>query len=90
MGEDSYPSIDMVLKMIKPFAREMVVTNASNICAKGLGNPIFGNVMAIGVALSKGMLPLKKASIIKAIKSTVPKGIDKNMKAFEWGLALKG
>jgi len=89
LGQESYPSLKQIQGMIAPFAKKIIVTDASNICKDKLGNPIFGNVMAIGMALGQGMLPLSRGSVIKAIKNTVPRGIEKNMKAFGWGLEFR-
>ena len=81
-----YPSMESLKKMINPFAKKIIVTDASNICAKKFGSPIYGNTMCLGIAISAGMLPLKKESILKAIKATVPRGLEKNKKAFDLGL----
>jgi len=86
MGNETYPSIKKIKNMIQPFAKRLVLTESSNLCKEKLGNPIFGNVMAIGVAFGQGLLPISKASIIKAIKNTVPRGLEQNMQAFKWGL----
>ncbi len=86
---ETYPSNESVKRMLEPFAKKMVFVDASNICREKFGNPIYGNVMAIGVALSAGMLPIKKQSLIKAIKSTVPRGLEKNMAAFKMGLEFR-
>ena len=85
-----YPSNDNILKMIEPFAKKHVFVDASNICEKKFGDPIFGNVMAIGVAVAKGMLPLSEKSIKEAIKRTVRRGFEKNMEALKMGLDFKG
>jgi len=81
-----YPSINIIRKLVEPFAKRIIVADASTRTAKELGNPVFGNVMCLGIALSQGMLPLKKSSVMQAMKATVPRGIDKNVKAFRMGL----
>lgn len=86
-----YPSNEEIMRMIEPFSRKSVFVDASNICEEKLGNPIFGNVMAIGVALSSGLLPLSRESVLEAIKATVPpKAIKENLSAFEMGLGYRG
>lgn len=86
----TYPSNEEIKKMIAPFAKKSIFVDASNICEKKFGNPIYGNVMAIGVALSSGTLLLSKKAVIQAIKETVPgKTIKENMAAFEMGLKFK-
>jgi len=81
-----YPSISSIRKMVEPFAKNIIIADASTIAAKELGNPVFGNVMCLGIAVSRGILPLKKSSVLEAMKATVPRGIDKNVKAFRMGL----
>ncbi len=85
-----YPSNEKIKGMIEPFARKCIFVDASNICKKKFGNPIFGNVMALGVAISEGMLPLSEKSILEALKKTVPRGFEKNMEAFRMGMDFKG
>jgi indolepyruvate ferredoxin oxidoreductase beta subunit len=87
----TYPSNEEIMKMIEPFSKKTIFVDASNICEEKFGNPIFGNVMAIGVSLSSGMLPLSKKCVLDAIKSTVPpKAIKENLSAFDLGLNYKG
>jgi indolepyruvate ferredoxin oxidoreductase beta subunit len=86
-----YPSNEEIRKMITPFAKKSIFVDASNICREKFGNPIYGNVMAIGVALSSGMLPLSKKSVLESIKGTVPRrALKENGAAFELGLKFKG
>lgn len=87
---ERYPSSEEVMKMIQPFAKKLILVDASNICDEKLGNPIFGNVMCIGVAIANGMLHLKKKSVIEAIKNSVKRGHKENMEAFRMGLDFRG
>ncbi len=87
---EKYPSDRKIESMLKPFAKKYVFVDASNICEEKFGDPIYGNVMAVGVALSNGMLPLGRKSIIHAIKRTVRRGLDENLEAFRMGLEFKG
>ncbi len=85
-----YPSNKEIEKMIAPFSKKTIMVDASNICEEKFGNPIFGNVMTIGVAVSSGMLHLKKKSVMEAIKASVPRyAIKDNQTAFEMGLKFK-
>lgn len=87
--KEKYPSVDEVKRMIAPFAKSMTVVDASNITDEKLGSMIYGNVMTLGVAHAKGVLPLSKKSLVRGIKETIPRGLDKNLKAFEMGLKYK-
>lgn len=84
-----YPSNKEIEKMIEPFAKKLIMVDASNICNEKLGNPIFGNVMCIGVALANNMLPISQKYILKALKDVVPRGLKKNLKAFKMGLEFR-
>ncbi len=86
MLREKYPSLDRVRGMIAPFAKKAVFVDASNICSGKLGDPIYGNSMAIGVAISQGLLPLKEKSIVQAIKQTAGKYAAKDLQAFRMGL----
>jgi indolepyruvate ferredoxin oxidoreductase beta subunit len=86
----AYPSNDEIRKMIEPFAKKVIMVDASNICNKELGNPIYGNVMCIGVALANKMLPISEKNILESLKEIVPRGLEKNLKAFKMGLEFKG
>ena len=90
MLKEKYPSLGEVRKMIAPFAKKIVFVDASNICSRKLGDPIYGNTMAIGVAVAQGLLPLKRKSLIQAIKQTAGKYAEKNLLAFRMGLEWKG
>lgn len=84
-----YPSMEEIKKMISPFAKKILLVDASNICKEKFGNPIYGNVMAIGAAISAGMLPLKISSVIKSLEQSIPRGLEQNLRALRLGLDFK-
>ena len=83
-----YPDLDKILKKVKPFAKDIHVFDTNNIAKKKFGNVIFGNTILVGIAVGKGLLPLKEESLRESIKITVPRGIEKNLEAFELGLKI--
>ena len=85
--KERYPSTDEVKKIITPFAKKSIFVDASNICTEQYGDPIYGNVMVVGVAIGAGLLPLKQSSVEQSLKVSVPK-LDINMKALRDGLAF--
>ncbi len=89
MLKEKYPSLDKVRGMIAPFAKKAVFVDASNICSGKLGDPIYGNSMAIGVALSQKLLTLKRKSLTEAIKQTAGKYAAKDLQAFRMGLEYR-
>jgi indolepyruvate ferredoxin oxidoreductase beta subunit len=86
---EKYPSLEEVKRLIKPFAKDSIFVGASNICREKLGSPIYGNVMTLGIAHAAGFLPLRKGSLLKAVKNTIPRGLEQNKKAFDLGLKYK-
>lgn len=87
--KERYPSPEEIRNMIAPFAKKAVFVDASNICKEKFGDPIYGNVMAIGVAISSGLLPLKQSSVEKSLRYTAPKYWKQNLKAFRMDLKFR-
>jgi len=87
--KQKYPSIEEVKKMVKPFAKSVTIMDASNITDEKLGGMIYGNVMTLGVAYAKGVLPLSKKSLVRSIKETIPRALKENLKAFEMGIEFE-
>lgn len=72
-----------ILAEIKKFTKNIEVVDASEICQKEFGNEILAGIYLIGYAQNKKMIPLKKESILAAIKKIIPeKHLELNLKAF--------
>lgn len=87
--DQTYPSNEGIKRMIEPFAKRAIMVDASNICNRELGNPIYGNVMCIGVAIANSMLPLSERSILKSLREVVPRDLENNLRAFRMGLTYR-
>jgi len=83
-----YPSMNEIIKRIKPFAKETHVFNASHLGIEKFGSATFGNTILIGIVAGGGLLPLKEDSLREAIRVTAPRDTENNIKAFELGLQL--
>jgi len=83
-----YPDLKKILKKVKPFAKDIHVFDTNNLAKKEFSDVIFGNTILVGIAVGKGLLPLKEESVREAIKITVPRGVEKNLKAFDLGLKI--
>jgi indolepyruvate ferredoxin oxidoreductase len=59
-------------------------TNATELAANLMGNKIFTNIILLGIAFQKGMIPLELGSIHQAIGLNAS-AVDENLIAFEWG-----
>ncbi len=58
--------------------------DASGIAEKLMGDTVFSNVMMLGFAWQKGLLPLSLAALVKAIELNGV-AIERNKEAFGWG-----
>ncbi|VVB66159.1 Indolepyruvate oxidoreductase subunit IorB [Candidatus Gugararchaeum adminiculabundum] len=85
-----YPSEKEVEKMIAPFAKSITIVDASRLTKEKLGSALYGNAMAFGVAIGKGLLPLKRKSLENAMAETIPRDMEKNLQAFKMGLEFRG
>jgi len=83
-----YPSMNEIIKRIKPFAKEIHVFNASHLGIEKFGSAIFGNTILVGAVAGGGLLPLGEDSLREAIRVTAPRDVESNIKAFELGLQL--
>ena len=84
-----YPEIKEIEKRVTPFAKNIYFIPASQMAKKECGDPIFGNTVLLGAAFGRGFLPLKKESLLEAIKISAPRELEKNLAAFEVGLDFK-
>ncbi|MFW5902374.1 MAG: indolepyruvate oxidoreductase subunit beta [archaeon] len=83
-----YPSIEEIKSRIKPFAKSIEVFKSDIIAKKKFGDIIYGNVLLVGAAISSGKLPIDEEVMKKSIEELVPRGKEKNLKAFELGLEM--
>ncbi len=83
-----YPSTEEIKKRVSGFAKEVHVIRASETAKQKFGKKIYGNILMLGYAKAKGLLPISEESIIKAVKETVRYDVDKNIKAFKLGLEM--
>jgi indolepyruvate ferredoxin oxidoreductase beta subunit len=86
LHKQRYPSFKEIGKMVAPFSKKTILIDASNICTRELGHPVYGNVMVLGLCVAQGLLPISAKSFASALKQTFPKRIKKNLEAFKMGL----
>jgi len=73
-----------IKKNLKKFSEKIIFVPATDICQKEFDAGIGAGVYLISLAVFKNLLPLKPASIKKAIKKIVkPKYVNLNLKIFE-------
>ena len=62
--------------------------NISRICEKYLGSKLYANMMMLGFAFQKGLIPVSMHSMAWAIKDTIRTDFRKNLYAFGMGRKL--
>ncbi|RPI59776.1 MAG: FAD-dependent oxidoreductase, partial [Planctomycetaceae bacterium] len=67
---------------------DFLARNISRICEKYLGNKLFANIMMLGFAFQKGLIPVSMHSMAWAIKDTIRTDVRKNLYAFNMGRKL--
>ena len=83
----------LVNDYILPFNNDAVpslegfeIVPASAVCKKEFGNEVVAGIYLLGYAISHGLIPLKKESVLGAIEAVVPsKHLELNIKAFNHG-----
>ncbi len=86
VGRKQYPKLEGVLEKIRGFAKEFYHLNASQIVQKETGDIMLTNTYLLGIAASKNLLPLKRASILKSLLNIVPPEFkSQNRKIFQMG-----
>jgi indolepyruvate ferredoxin oxidoreductase beta subunit len=80
-----YPGLDQIVQKVHLFTEKVVLIDAAQL-AKKAGSSLTQNVVLLGALAGTGMLPVKKESLIEAVRELVPtKHIEINLKAFELG-----
>ncbi|MCD4700083.1 MAG: FAD-dependent oxidoreductase [Phycisphaerae bacterium] len=67
---------------------DFLARNISRICQKYLGSKIYANIMMLGFAFQKGLIPVSMHSMAWAIKDTIRADFRKNLYAFNMGRKL--
>jgi len=73
-----------VIKELEKCSGKVILTPATTISEKELGNSVLAGIYLMNLALFKGIIPLKESSVLKAIERIVPaKYFDLNKRAFD-------
>ena len=83
IGIGTYPSLEEIFGKIEEHAT-LIKIDADEIARKA-GNILTKNVVMLGALYSLNILPIKRDSIIDAIKELLHKYAETNIKAFEMG-----
>jgi len=82
--------VDELEKVIRANTRtdDYLARNISRICEKYLGSKLYANIMMLGFAFQKGLIPVSMHSMAWAIKDTIRTDFRKNLYAFNMGRKL--
>ena len=84
VADEKYPSIESVKKELTGFTKDVIDVNATETAVKETGTSVTANIYMLGIASTRGLIPIKKDVLLEAIKETVPpKYFEMNKKIFE-------
>jgi len=89
MGNDNFDPAKLE-KLIRQYTRseDYLARNISRICEKYLSSKLYANIMMLGFAFQKGLIPVSMHSMAWAIKDTISTDFRKNLYAFNMGRKL--
>ncbi len=88
MGQDDF-SPDQLAEIFRKYTKDYVGADMSQIAERYLGNKVFVNVLLLGVAFQRGLLPLKLEDLIESIRENFSaRAADYNIKALNLGRDL--
>lgn len=71
------------LRDFKKLSQEVILVRATDICQKEFNTDLVAGVFLLALAIQKKLIPLKKKSVLEAIKKVIlPKFVDLNLKTF--------
>lgn len=89
-GQATYPSPEEVREGIGELSARSWFLDATAEAVR-LGSPIYGNIVMLGAAAATGALPVERDDFQAALAANVPAGkVDRNMEAFDAGMAMVG
>lgn len=81
----AYPSMEEIVEKINSFTKNVTIVETEKLATEA-GNILTRNVVLIGALAASGKLPLKKESLIEALRELVPaKHVETNVRAFNLG-----
>ncbi|MCE5326852.1 MAG: glutamate synthase small subunit [Planctomycetaceae bacterium] len=89
MGREDY-DVEQMERTLRECTRDddFMARDISRICEEYLGSKLFANIMMLGFAFQKGLIPVSMHSMAWAIKDTIKTDIRRNLYAFNMGRKL--
>ncbi len=89
-GDQVYPEAKQIVQWIESLTADAKFFDTTHEAAK-LGNPIFGNIMAVGALAATGDLPMSLKVFKDIISKKIPADkVEVNLKAYQIGRSLIG
>jgi len=89
-GDQVYPEAKQIVQWIETLTADAKFFDTTQEAAK-LGNPIFGNIMAVGALAATGDLPMSLKVFKDIISKKIPADkVEVNLKAYQIGRSLIG
>ena len=90
IGLEKYPDINALFAEIRKITAKLTCVD-SDLLARNAGSYVTANSVLLGALAGTDDCPLKRESIIEALKGSVPpKTVEMNLKAFELGFNESG
>jgi len=81
---DSYPELGEIKSKLKGFSKQVIDVDATGIAERETGSAVASNVYMLGIASSRGLIPIRRELLLEAIREQVPeKHFEMNRKIFE-------
>ncbi|MCY2924604.1 MAG: FAD-dependent oxidoreductase [Planctomycetota bacterium] len=89
MGQEDF-NVDELERAIRTHTRadDYLAKNIARLCEVYLGSKIYTNIMMLGFAFQKGLIPVSMHSMAWALKDTIRSEFRKNLYAFNMGRKL--
>lgn len=83
LGQNSV-SLSDISQNLKMFSGKVFLVPASDVCQKELASSVTAGIYLLAFSVLKGLLPLKRDTVLAAIKEIVPeKHLELNLKTFD-------
>ena len=84
IGKGSYPPVEKIINRLRSLCQEVIPLDATALAIKA-GSAVSANMALLGALSTVKRLKLPVKSYQKAIRQTVPKALEVNLKAFQMG-----
>ncbi|MGQ9758997.1 MAG: indolepyruvate ferredoxin oxidoreductase subunit beta [Candidatus Methanomethylicaceae archaeon] len=87
IGKAPYPDVEDMISIMKSVAGSVITLDATQL-AKEASIPIASNIVMLGVLAGSGVLPFQPELLREAIRESIPRFLEENIRAFELGFSI--